>query len=271
VRLRPGWILAAVVGASVVGSLVFWRGVSFGRRLDDAELAEVLGAEASSRKVLHGIVEVTERHREGRPGMDRWHERLVAVSSRPEAHVRRAAAWAMQLGVGDPVVEARLRELLAGDPDATVRRNAACALSLTKDPSAARDVLRSMLEPYVVHAPAAGTVESISSPGRRPHEDELVGRLRGAAAERIEVATTVPGRVVEVRAAVGDTVAAGAPLLVLAPDPTHAFAAAKALAYAGTPEDVPLLRRLMEPGSEMPADVAEQARLAIGAIERRAR
>lgn len=270
-RFRPGWALAAIVFGSVVLSLVFWREITFGRRLDDAELAQVLTAEAPLRKALHGIVEVTERSRESQPGMERWFERVVVVSRRPEANVRRAAAWAMQLAVADAAADARLRELLETDPDPTVRRNAACALSLSRDPAVGRDVLRSMLRSYTVAAPAAGTVESLSPIGRRPQEDELVGRLRGPAGERVEVATQVPGRVSEVLAKVGDEVAAGTPLVVLAADPAHALAGAAALGYAGTPDDVPLLRALLEPGAEMPADVAEQARRAIDAIERRAR
>jgi biotin carboxyl carrier protein len=269
-RFKAPLVLALLLAGSAVGTYVFWRGVSFGRRLDDAELSAFLEQGAPMRKAQHGITELTERWREGRPGMDRWTERLVVLSRRDEAPVRRAAAWAMQFAAKDPAVAARLREMTAGDPDATAARNAACALSLGTDPSAALPVLRSMLEPYVVPAPAAGTVESLVDPGRRPKEDERIGRLRGPGDARIDAVTAVPGRVTEVRAKVGDAVAAGAPLVVLAPDPSHVLAAATGLAYAGTAADVEPLRAMLQPGAEMPPEVAAQVRAAIAAIERRA-
>lgn len=269
-RLKGPVLLAALLLGSAVVTFVFWRQISFGRRLDDAELAEVLTSESPSRRAMHGVVELTERWREQQPGMDRWKERLVAVSRRPEGNVRRSAAWAMQFAAADPTIVARLRELVAADPDESVRRNAACSLSLSPDRAEARPVLRAMLQPYTVPAPADATVESVLDVGRRPREDEMVVRLRDAAGRRVEAVTTVPGRVVEARVKSGDVVRPGDPLVVLAPDASHVLSAATALAYAGTAEDVPLLRAFTAAGAEVPAHVAEQVRAALAAIERRA-
>lgn len=270
-KVKPVVWLVLLLAGSAIGTLVFVRDINFSRRLADDELAAVLADASSSRKAMHGITELTERWREGRPGMDRWIERLVAASRRPEANVRRTAAWAMQLGAKDASIVARLREMVADDGDPVARRNAACALSLSDDPGAARSVLRSMLETWTVTAPAAGTVESLVTLGRRPKEDEMAGRLRGPAGERLEVPVLVPGRVVQILAKAGDSVAAGAPLLMLAPDPAHVTNAAAALTLAGTPADVELLRTMLQPGAEMPSGTVAQVHAAIEAIERRAR
>ncbi|MCE9636798.1 MAG: hypothetical protein K8T90_13930 [Planctomycetes bacterium] len=270
-KIKPiGWLVLLLAG-SAIGTLVFVRDINFSRRLADDELAAVLADGSPSRKAMHGITELTERWREGQPGMDRWVERLVSASRRPEASVRRTAAWAMQLGAKDASVAARLREIVADDVDPVTRRNAACALSLADDPVAARPVLRSMLESWLVVAPAGGTVESLIAVGRRAKEDEMAGRMRGAAGDRVEVPVLVPGRVVEVLAKAGDQVAAGSPLLRLAPDPAHVTNAAAALTLAGSPDDVELLRTMLQPGAEMPSGTAVQVHAAIEAIERRAR
>ena len=269
-KLKAPLVLALLLFGSAAVTFLYWRQISFGRRIDDAELAADLSLDSSSRKAMHGLVELTERWRERSPGMDRWKERLLLVSRRPEANVRRSAAWAMQCDPVDPALNARLHELVASDPDDSARRNAACALSRAPDGAAARPVLRSMLQSFTVTAPAAGVVESVLDPGRRPKEDEMVARLRGVAGERIEAVTTVPGRVLEVRVKPGDTVAAGDPVAVLAADANHVLAAAAALSYAGTAEDVPLLQAFTAAGGEVPANVAEQVRAAIAAIERRA-
>ena len=271
IRIKPPIVFALLVAVSIAVTFFFWWEISFARRLDDSALDAALQADASPRKVQHGIVEITERYREGRPGMDRWAERLVGVSRRDERALRGAAAWAMQFAVADPAVDARLRELVTSDGDTTVRRNAACSLSLAKDASDALPVLRSMLEPFTVVTPAPGTVESVAAVGRRPRDAETVGRLRGPGGERIEVVTDVSGRVVEVAAREGDTVAAGARFVVLAPDADHVLAAAKALGLAGDAGDVERIRTLLAPSAAMPPEVVEQARRAIEAIEARAR
>lgn len=271
-KLRPPALLALFLGVSALVTFLFWRSVSFGRRLDDGDLDLALAPDATARTALHGIVELTTRWTEGAPGMDRWAERLVAVSRRDEANVRRAAAWAMQWDVEDPGIAARLREIVATDADVCARRNAACSLSLSKDPSAAVPVLRSMLEPFRLTAPAAGTVTSLAAAGRRPKEDDSVGRLRTADGRDAEIAAPVPGRVVEALARAGDAVHAGDPLLVLSPDAGHVLSAAKGLAHAGTPADLDLLRTFLAPGTDAGADVVRQVQAAIAAIEsRRAR
>jgi len=270
-KLRAPVVLALLLAGSVVMTFLYWRGISFGVRLDDAELAEALADDAPSRKALHGLEEVTERLVEQRPGMDRWTERMVAVSHRPEANVRQVAAWAMHLAVRDPAVAARLREMTAGDPDELTRRNAACSLSLAEDPTGALPVLRSMLEPYRVRAVAAGEVESLGGVGRRPKEGDLLGRLRGPDGERVEIVAPLPGTVVETLAEEGARVAAGDPLVVLSPDASHVMNAARALAGVGTREDAELLRPFLAPASGMPDDVVAQVRAAVQAIEARGR
>jgi hypothetical protein len=68
----------------------------------------------------------------------------------------------------------------------------------------------------------------------------------------------------------GAAVTKGAPLLVLAPDPTHALDAVAALGMVGTAEDAQRLDAVAAPGSAFPPDVRSLARAAAQAIRSRA-
>ncbi len=267
--LRPPVLLALLLGGSALVTWLFWHGITFSRRLDDAELIEALGEGAPIRSVEHGIEEVTRRFAERSPGMDRWAGLVVAASQRKEPPVRRAAAWGMQFGEGRGDFVARLRELAASDPDETTRRNAACSLAASRD-AAGRSVLRSMLEPFVVRSPVTGRVDSILAVGRRAEQDGLLARIAVPPEHRAEASSPVPGRVEAVLAPEGTEVREGAELARLAPDPSHALNSAAALALVGTADDIPLLAAAAAPQSALGTRVADQARASIEAIRARA-
>lgn len=268
-HLRPQVLLGLLVAGTLVVTFVFWRQVSFGRRLDDEALSIRLAADASTRETQHALHEIALRFEEGSPGMDRWAAALVEVSRRPAPVLRRTAAWAMGDAADRPEVAARLREVVSGDPDEATRRNAACSLARVGD-SAGRPVLRGMLSPYPVAAPSAGTVESVLDPERLAVQDGPVARLRAPDGALVDVPAPVPGVVREVRVRAGSECEAGALLLLLGPDRVHAFSAAAALGLVGTEEDLDLLRPIAAGRSGLPDDVAEQARRAVRGIEGRA-
>ncbi|MCG3134146.1 MAG: hypothetical protein HMLKMBBP_01433 [Planctomycetes bacterium] len=258
-KIKASWVLAGILLASALVTMIFWRQVTFSRRLGDDALETSLADGSTVRDAQHGLEEITRRFGEQAPGMDRWAARAVAASRRPEAPVRRAAAWAMQSAWtaqsrGDPAAgrddfRARLREMLA-DPDEAARRNASCSLAWAGGKEGL-PVLRSMLANHVVRAAAAGTVESVLAQGRLAVQDGRVARLRGEGGS-VEVSAPVPGRVVAVLAAEGSVVKAGDPVLELAPDPLHVRNAALALACVGTPADALLLDALAGPSSPLP-------------------
>src|SRR6185295_11828219 len=138
-------------------------------------------------------------------------------------------AWAMQADAGREEFVLRLREMIAGDDSILVRRNAALSLAKSGD-AAARPVLRSMLEPFVVTAPAAGVVDRLPAVESVIRELKPVGRVTKDDGTEVVVVAPVPGQVARRVAADGARVAAGDPLVELAPDPRHADNAALALA-----------------------------------------
>jgi len=226
-----------------------------------------MAPDAKPRDVQHGIEEITRRLDEGRPGADRWAKLLVDASRRAEDPVRTMAAWAMHFDAGRPEFVERLRDVVTSDPSEVVRRNAAMSLAKSGD-AAARPVLRSMLEPFTVAAPEDGVVVSVPPLDAAIRETKPAGRIRTAAGDEIDVVAPVPGRVVK-RAGEGSRLAKGAPLVVLGPDPEHAFNAVQALRIVGTKEDLELLGLASAPQSQFPDEVKAAAQLAIEAIRAR--
>jgi biotin carboxyl carrier protein len=256
-----------VLGTVALTWLV-WHRTWFGARLTDDELIVAMSPQSSSRDVQHGVVEITQRFDENRVGMDRWAKLLVEASRRPEAPVRVFAAFGMGSDAGRAEFAARLREIVASDPSTIVRRNAAPALAKSGDASA-RPTLRSMLEQFVVTSPAAGVVGGLPGVDVPVREDKPIGRVTKDDGAVVDVRSDVPGAVAKRVVADGARVSAGDPLLVLAPDATHALDAALALAIVGTKDDVDLLAQAAAPQSQFPADVKAVARQAMGAIAAR--
>jgi hypothetical protein len=263
-------ILIAFAAACVLVPGLFWWGTTFTRSLDDAELVESLRDDASSRQVQHAVEELSRRFVEGRPGMDRWAEDLVRVSRRPEEAVRISAAWCMQFDPERDVFVARLREMV-GDPSPMVRRNAATSLARSGDP-AALPVVRAMLAPFEVKAPAAGTIAGLPAIDQPVEQGSPIGTLASPGAEEtVRVRAPVPGAVSEVLVDDGTQVAAGTPLLRLRPAAAHVSNALAALALVGEDADRATLRSLADPRSGHSDDVRQTATWALGALEERLR
>jgi hypothetical protein len=247
-----------------------WQGTWFGARLDDDALIAAMAPDAKPRDVQHGIEEITRRFDERAVGMERWSKALVDASRRAEDPVRVVAAWAMQSDPGREEFVVRLREMVAADESVLVRRNAACSLAKSGD-AAGRAVLRSMLEPFTVTAPCAGTVGGLAAVDVPARELKPVGRVRRDDGSDVLVIAAVPGRVTKRVAADGARVAAGEAVIVLAPDSRHALNAALALALVGTKEDVEVLELAAAPQSAFDADAKSAARAAADAVRARSR
>jgi len=261
-------ILAAIAALLVLVPGLFWWGTWFGQRLDDDALIERLAPGAKARHLQHGISEIAVRLDEGRPGMQRWADELVRVSSHAEASVREAAAWAMQHDPARPEFAARLREMVRGDRSLIARRNAATSLSLFGDDTGL-PVLRAMLDNHSVTAPAAGIVTTTLSADQPVQAGMLAARLDLGDGRSAQVRAALPGRVFDVVAKEGDAVAAGAALLVLSPGADHVRNAVVALALVGQPEDAASLRSVADPRSGWPEDIRREAAEAAAAIETR--
>jgi biotin carboxyl carrier protein len=269
-RKYPLILLAALV-VFISVPMLFWYGTWFGLRLDDTALREKLGPESPPRHVQHAVEEITQRFEEGLPGMDPWAQLLVEASRRPDPAIRVTCAWGMQFDPGRAEFTARLREMVTDDDSVAVRRNAATSLARSNDDTGL-PVIRSMLEPLDVFSPGAGVVRDLAAVGRVVRDGEVLATLETAREdeERERIRAPVPGRVARVEATEGDTVEAGALVVVLAPDPAHVLNAVVALGRVGTEDDVERLEFVAGPRAGF-GDLARQwAQRALAAIRERA-
>lgn len=253
--------------ACVLVPSLFFYGTWYGVRLDDAQLSAYLEPGASPDHVRHALEEITRRFQGGDPGMERWSDALVGVSRREDPSLRLAAAWAMQYDATRPEFVARLEELLTDDAF-VVRCNAATSLAAGGS-AAGRAVLRTMIEPFTVAAPASGEVVSVASVDERVQAGRPLARLRLDGGDEAEVRAPLSGHVRRTLVEKGGAVTQGASLVEVAPEAAQVGNAAKALLLVGTAEDVPLLQALADPRSGLPQDVQAEARAAVDAIRAR--
>jgi biotin carboxyl carrier protein len=261
-------LLIAFAAACVLVPGLFWWGTTFTRELDDSQLVEQLRDGATPREVQHAVEELSRRFQEGRPGMERWAEDLVRVSAHPEEAVRISAAWCMQFDATRDAFRERLRELTAADPSPMVRRNAATSLAKSADP-AALPILRAMLEPFTVTAPAAGVLQDLAGLDQPVEQGAQIGQIDAGGEELVDVRAAVPGSISEVIAKDGATVTAGAALVRIRPAAEHLKNAMLGLAIVGTTEDADRARSAADSRSGYPDDVRAAAEWAARQIDAR--
>lgn len=187
---------------------------------------------------------------------------MIAQSSSSSLEIRQTAAWIMgQDRKYEPFHEALLR--LIHDPEPMVRRNAALSLAAFDDPTA-RPELVAMLRPYVVTAPAAGTLRYRLKIGDYVNPGTMIAHL----GER-EVRSPVPGEVRSLEKTDGAAVQPGDPLADLSADQHHVWEALRALVLVGAKDDLEDVQRFTRPMSNMPQAVLRQAQETVKAIESR--
>lgn len=258
------WVFA-VACFTVPG--LFWWSTTYGRRLDDSQLAEFLTPAGKPDEVRHALNEIAERYEHAPVGMDRWVPRVIEVSRSSDISLRIAAAWAMQHDASRPEYRQRLREMLA-DPAPLARFNAATALTRAGDASV-RPVLLEMLEAHTLTAPTAGVVERVLSRGSPARPGAPAARIEPGDGEPVDLATPIEGKVLSVAAEVGAKVAAGDVILVITPSEEQVLNAVTGLMLVGRDDDVPALRRVADQRSGHAEGTRSQAEAAIAAIRRR--
>jgi len=262
-RQRAYLLITALALLLVLFPFLFWYGTWFGRKLSDAQISEYLADRAKPRHAQHALVQIGERITRRDRAVARWYPAVVDLAGSPRIELRQTAAWIMGQDHSYAPFHGALLTLLA-DPQPMVRRNAALALSNFGDGSA-RPELRSMLHPYTIVAPAAGTVRYRLKLGEYVNPGTLVAHV-GAA----EVRSPLPGEVREMSRREGAAVTAGDPLVELSADQEHAWEALRALWSVGGPDDLDEIQRYVRGVPGMPERVQEQALLTVQAIQARA-
>ena len=245
----------------VLFPFLFWYSTWFGRKLTDAEIDQYFADKARPRHAQHALVQIGERMSQHRDA-SRWYPDVLRQASSPSLELRQTAAWIMgQDRSYAPFHEALLR--LVRDPEPMVRRNAALALAAFGD-AAARPELQTMLGPYTVTSPAAGTVRYRLKLGDYVNPGTMVAHVGN-----VEARSPVPGEVRDLDQREGATVRAGDPLVDLGADKNHVWEALRGLFLVGQPEDLDAVERYVHPVAGMPDTVARQAAETADAIRSR--
>jgi len=266
---RANLFVTIVAVMFVMVPFLFWRDTWFGRELTDDEIRQYLADTESPRKAQHVLIQISERMAAGDTSTKQWYPEVVELAGHSLAELRVTVAWLMgQDRESQPFHDTLL--ILLEDDEPLVRRNAALSLAGFADP-AGRLVLQSMLRPYTVTTPHAGKLQNRLEPDDSASHETLLSRVEQPGAdEPAEVRSPVPGIVRERLLRDGSDVAVGDELIVLDPDPDHVFQSLRALFLVGTEEDIEDVRRFLRPRDDMPAGVAQQARLTVDEIRRRA-
>lgn len=264
-----------LLGMSALLALVpflFWRATWFGRRLDNEEIDRYLAAN-KPRLVQHALAQIAERAIRGNmlpADAARWNPRIASLAQHSMPEIRSTAAWVM--GQDNTSVDFHQALLcLLHDVEPLVRRNAALSLVRFADMSA-REELLAMLRPYAVQSPRAGTLSLRLAEQDAVNPGTLLARLNVEGKQVIEIRSPLPGFVRKRLVAEGQSVGAGAQIIVLAPAPEQVWEALRALVLVGRPEDLPEVERFARLGRDedgMTDKIRKQAELTAQSIRNR--
>ena len=265
-RKRYGnWPLIILAGLFIVVPFLTWYATWFGRNLSDDDIAKYLADEKSPRHIQHALAQLEPRIEKADPGAKKFYPQIVALTASEHAEVRKTAAWVMgQDNTADEFHRALLK--LLSDREPLVRRNAALQLVRFGDASG-RPELRAMLQPYDVESPIEGTIVSLLGPGSNIRAGALLARIRDASSAVQEFRSPLDGQITSLRVKERDSISMGQTICSLTPDQTTIQDSVRALAYVGTPEDLPLLRSVAETVSS--AEIQQDTKVALKEIEAR--
>lgn len=259
----PILILAALF---VVATLLAWYFSWFGRELSDADISKYLADQKNPRHVQHALVQIQQRMERGDTGSKNWYAQLIALSGSAETEFRLTVAWLMGFDNNAPQFHEALLKLLK-DSEPLVRRNAALALVRFNDTSGHQELV-SILEPYVVTAPAGGAVASSLQEGATVARSALLARIQQPDGRVVQVRSPLPGRIHKLLTANGAQVTQGEEVLSLISDENSVWEALRGLSIIGTPHDVPAIASYSN-SSEASTRIRDQATLTLKAIEAR--
>jgi len=258
-------LLAALL--SVLVPFLFWRGTWFGRPLTEEELGKYFADEAQPRHIQHALVHVGERITRGDPAVTRWYPEVIQLAGNPHAEIRITLAWVLGADPRSEEFHGVLRGLLQ-DSEPMVRRNTALSLVRFGDDSG-RDEILAMLRPFIVRAPAGGTLSYQLPVGTPAERGTLLARLETGQGTQ-DIPSPVPGTVERKLAEDQSAIIDGQEIAVLAPEAKQAWEALRALYLVGRIEHLAVVEPYARGGiTGMSPEVQAQASLTAAAIRRR--
>jgi biotin carboxyl carrier protein len=262
------WIYGVIAVALlfVLMPFLFWQATWFGRPLDDQQLQKALSDKGHPREIQHALSQLEVRIRRGDPAARKWYPQLAVLAGSPVDEIRLTTAWVMgQDNTAPEFHQALLR--LVRDPQPMVARNAALSLVRFQDYSGHAQIL-TMLQPYALPAPVAGTLRTRLKPGDVVNPGTLVAHIDAANGKQ-EVRTVVPGTIGGWLTPDGTIVSAGQPIVSLAPNEEMAWEALRALYLIGTTADLSSVERYRRAFPQASTQIQKQASLTAQAIRSR--
>jgi len=249
-----GWLI-------VLMPFLFWWNTWFGRQLSDKQLAEYIQDDKKPRHIQHALVQIGERVTRHDASVTRWYPDVVRLASYPVEEVRNTDALVMGQDVSSKdAASAGFHEALLkmlNDSSVMVRGNAALSLVRFGD-ATGRPHIVALLQPAKVTAPEAGKITDASILGTPIHQGGIIAKI-DAGGRIVEVRSPISGRLRELSAQTGQTVAAGDQIASLDPGTEQVWEALRALYLIGQPEDLPAIRPYERELPEIPDHVRQQA------------
>lgn len=266
-RLRASGPILLLALLFVVGSFLAWYFTWFGRELSDADVSKYLADTNHPRHVQHALLQIQQRLDRRDPSAKQWYPQIINLSQNPETEFRLTVSWLMGFDNSSNEFHEALLKLVK-DPQPIVRRNAALALVRFNDASG-REELVSTLRPYEVKAPVEGEVASTLKQDSSLARGTLLARINQQNKDPIDVRSPLPGKVAQVRTAIGAKVTTVDTLLTINSDEDSVWEALRGLSFIGGTEELPLIQSYADGSSSQSDRIKQQAALTAKAISSR--
>jgi hypothetical protein len=264
---RKYLLLGTLALLAIVMPFLVWHETWFGRDLNDAEITRYLQDNGHPRRIQHALAQISARIGRNDSTVGQWYPKVVELTQHPAVKIRMTVAWVMGQDNRSDSFHVALLKLLE-DSDLMVRRNAALSLVRFADPSG-RTELRSVLQPYTVRSPHAGTISIELQDGQRIGSEALLARITSKQGQEMEIRSPFVSHVVQLMAQDGAQVAQGDEIVLLGPDSTQVWEALRGLYLIGGSEDLPEVEHYSQKTQNMPEQVRQQAVLTAQAIRTR--
>lgn len=251
----------------VLMPVLFWWNTWFGRRLSDTQISAYLQDDKHPRHIQHALVQLGDRMTRHDASATQWYSELLRLASHPVEEVRNTDAWVMGQDTSGAGFHEKLLKML-GDSSATVRGNAALSLVRFGD-SSGRPQIVALLEPAKIITPTDGQVIEVAKAETSVHQSGLVAKIQKGD-QLVELRSPISGRIQQVYAGKGISVAAGAEVARIEPAGEQAWEALRALYFIGQAEDLPLIQRYAREKTDIPERLRQQAVLTETAVHERA-
>jgi hypothetical protein len=268
-RVRASGPILILAILFVVASFLTWYFTWFGRGLSDSEITKYLTDEKHPRHVQHALLQIQQRIERGDVTAKQWYPQILTLAGSAEPEFRLTVAWLMGADNTSDDFHNKLKNLLA-DQEPLVRRNAALALVRFNDQSG-RPELLGILQPFTVHAPAMGTLQSSLSSGAQISRGSLLGRIVQANSEVYEIRSPLIGKVDRILVANGSSLSKGDAVLTIKSDEQSVWEALRGLSVVGMSEDLPVIERYASGAEPASKRLKQQAALTANAIKSRSK